>query len=316
MNLDWLSAYLIYALFTVAGTIGLGQLLHLQMGLAGIGNFGIVGFFGLGMYSYGVFLVRLPWPDSWGVLGPFFISFIAAVAISYLAGLLIGWLISDLEGDGILVGTMGFATIVYWLSLSEKVWTGGAEGMAVPEPFFLGTKQNSLVWMGAIFVVVAVLTWYVGRVHRAPYGRLLIAVGQNEALARSLGKPTFRAKLWLFAIASAAMGLLGAMDGVMAHFLDPANIGIDVTLAAIVGLVLGGTARPFGAVVGVILAIGFFDIVLQFWKFLPQEWYAQEIPVLREAVFGAMLIVVLLFRPLGILGDMRRDKLMRRLHGR
>ena len=71
MNLDWLSAYLIYALFTVAGTIGLGQLLHLQMGLAGIGNFGIVGFFGLGMYTYGVFLVRIPWPESWGVVGPF-----------------------------------------------------------------------------------------------------------------------------------------------------------------------------------------------------------------------------------------------------
>ncbi|MBP1632359.1 MAG: amino acid/amide transporter rane protein 2, family [Acidobacteria bacterium] len=312
MNLDWLSAYLIYALFTVAGTIGLGQLLHLQMGLAGIGNFGIVGFFGLGMYSYGVFLVRLPWPDSWGVLGPFFISFIAAVAISYLAGLLIGWLISDLEGDGILVGTMGFATIVYWLSLSEKVWTGGAEGMAVPEPFFLGTKQNSLVWMGAIFVVVAVLTWYVGRVHRAPYGRLLIAVGQNEALARSLGKSTFRTKLMMFALGSAGMGLIGALFAVMNHFIRPTEIGIEITLAAMVGLVLGGSTRVWGAVIGTLLTAGLFDIVVQIYLPLPDSWYQETMPVVREMIFGAMLIVVLLWRPLGVLGDMRRDKFVRR----
>ena len=49
---------------------------------------------------------------------------------------------------------------------------------------------------------------------------------------------------------------------------------------------------------------------------IPREWYTQAIPVLREAVFGAALILVLLFRPLGILGDMRRDKLMKKLHGR
>ena len=112
------------------------------------------------------------------------------------------------------------------------------------------------------------------------------------------------------------MGLLGAMYGVMVRFLDPNNLGVDVTLAAMVGLVLGGTARVWGGVVGVILSVGLFDIVIQNYLPLPREWYTQAIPVLREAVFGAVLIVVLLLRPLGVLGDMRRDQLMRRLHGR
>jgi ABC-type branched-subunit amino acid transport system permease subunit len=79
-------------------------------------------------------------------------------------------------------------------------------------------------------------------------------------------------------------------------------------------LILGGTARVWGAVVGVVLAIGFFDIVVQFYLPFPREWYTQAIPVLREAVFGIVLIIVLLFRPLGILGDMRRDKLIRSMH--
>jgi branched-chain amino acid transport system permease protein len=69
-------------------------------------------------------------------------------------------------------------------------------------------------------------------------------------------------------------------------------------------------------VVGAVIALGFFDIVIQFYLPLPQDWYSQAIPVLREAMFGLTLVIVLLFRPLGVLGDMRRDRLMGKLHGR
>jgi ABC-type branched-subunit amino acid transport system permease subunit len=311
-----LPAFMISGLFGVVIVIGLALLLHLQLGLARIANFGVAGFYGLGMYVFGVLYVQLDWPfgDPWQFLA---CAIIATIATS-LAGLLVGWLIADLDTDGVLVGTLGFATAVWIVATTQTEWTGGAQGMGgLGFPYDIGTvKDNEFLWLVISTIVVIAILAYVWQVHRSPYGRLLISVGGNEPLARSLGKPTFRAKLWLFAVASALMGLLGAMEGVMSHFLDPANIGIDVTLAAMVGLVLGGTARAFGAVVGVILAIGFFDIVLQYYKFLPQEWYAQEIPVLREAAFGATLIVVLLIRPLGILGDMRRDKLMRRLHGR
>ena len=177
-------------------------------------------------------------------------------------------------------------------------------------------KENEFLWLVIMTVVVVAILLYVWRVHRSPYGRLLIAVGGNEPLARSLGKSTFRAKLWLFAVASAGMGLIGAMNGVMARYLDVGQVGVGVTLAAMVGLVLGGTARVWGAVVGVVLTVGLFDIVVQSYLPLPKEWYAQTIPVMREAAFGLTLMLVLLFRPLGILGDMRRDKLMGKIHGR
>jgi len=101
----------------------------------------------------------------------------------------------------------------------------------------------------------------------------------------------------------------------MARYLDVGSLGVGVTLAAMVGLILGGTARVWGAVVGVILTVGLFDIVVQFYLPLPKEWYSQTLPVLREAAFGLTLMIVLLFRPLGLLGDMRRDKLMSKIHG-
>jgi branched-chain amino acid transport system permease protein len=144
---------------------------------------------------------------------------------------------------------------------------------------------------------------------------LLISVGDNEPLARSLGKQSFRTKLWLFTGSSAVMGLLGAMFGVMERFLDIGNLSIEITLVAMVGLVLGGVTRTWGAVVGVALTVAVFDILLQSYLPLPQSWYGQAIPNLREMTFGAALILVLMFRPYGVLGQMRRDKLMRRMHG-
>jgi len=313
---DWLSAFLISGLFDVVMVMGLALLLHLQLGLARIANFGVVGFWGIGMYAFGVLFVKVDWPfgDPW----QFLVCAALASVVAGLAGLLVGWLIADLDTDGQLVGTLGFATAVLILATTEQKLTGGALGMGgLDIPYDVGSvKDNEFLWLVIVTVVVAAILLYVWRVHRSPYGRLLIAVGGNDPLARSLGKPTFRAKIWLFALSSGAMGLLGAMYGVMVRFLDPNNLGVDVTLAAMVGLVLGGTARVWGGVVGVILSVGLFDIVIQNYLPLPREWYTQAIPVLREAVFGAVLIVVLLLRPLGVLGDMRRDQLMRRLHGR
>jgi branched-chain amino acid transport system permease protein len=316
MTLDWLDAFLISGLFEVVMVIGLGLLLHLELGLARIANFGVVGFWGVGMYAFGVTYVQIDWP--FGDPFQFLVCATIATVVAGLCGWLVGWLIADLDTDGVLVGTLGFATAVLILATTQQDLTGGALGMGgLGFPYDIGTvKANELLWLLIVAAVVGLILLFVWRVHRSPYGRLLVAVGSNEPLARSLGKPTFRTKIRLFALASAGMGLLGAAYAVMVRFLEISNLGVEITLAAMVGLVLGGTARVWGAVVGVILSVGLFDIVIQSYVPFPREWYTQAIPVLREAVFGATLIIVLLFRPLGVLGDMRRDRLMRKIHGR
>jgi branched-chain amino acid transport system permease protein len=314
--LDWLDSFLVTGLFGVLMIMGLALLLHLQLGLTRIANFGVVGFWGLGYYAFGVLYVQVEWPfgDPW----QFLVCAAAATAVAGLAGLVVGWLISDLDTDGVLVVTLGFAAAVQILATTEAEWTGGSRGLGgLRIPFDVGTvKEDEFTWLLVLAAVVALIFLYARQVHRAPYGRLLIATGGNEPLARSLGKSTYRTKLGLFAVTSAGMGLLGAMFGSMERSLDVGRIGVDVTLAAMVGLVLGGTARVWGAVVGVFLTVGLFDIVVRSYLPLPRDWYTQAIPVLRELIFGATLIAVLIFRPLGVLGDMRRDKLMRKLHGK
>jgi branched-chain amino acid transport system permease protein len=310
-----LDTFLISGLFHVVMLIGLALLLHLQLGLTRIANFGVVGFWGVGLYAFGVLYVQVDWP--FGDPIQFLISAALATAAAGLCGLVIGWLIADLDVDGVLVGTLGFATIVAILATTEQDLTGGALGMGgLRFPYDFGdVAVNELVWLLLLVALVAGILAYVWLVHRNPYGRLLIAIGSNEPLAKSLGKPATRTKLGLFTVTSALMGLLGVMYGVMVRFLEVSSLGIELTLAAVVGLVVGGSVRVLGAVVGVILTVGVFDIVIQSYIPLPAEWYTQTIPLMREVLFGVALILVLVFRPLGLLGHMRRDRLMKRIHG-
>ena len=310
-----LDTFLIAGLFEVALIIGLALLLHLQLGLTGIANFGVVGFWGVGLYTFGVLYVRVDWPFEDPFV--FIVCAVAATVAAGVCGLLVGWLIADLDVDGVLVGTLGFATAVAILATTEEDLTGGALGLGgLRFPYDAGdVAVNELIWLLVLTVLVSGILFFVWRIHRTPYGRLLIAIGDNEALARSLGKPAAGAKLVLFALTSALMGLLGVMYGVMVRFLEVSSLGIELTLAAVVGLVLGGSVRVWGAVVGVALTVGVFDVVIQSYVQLPAGWYTQAIPVMREVLFGVVLIAVLVFRPLGLLGRMRRDRLMERIHG-
>ena len=315
--LDWLDAFLITGLFEVVMVTGLALLLHLQLGLTRIANFGVVGFWGIGMYVFGVLYVQVDWPfgDPWQFLA----CAAAATLVAGLAGLLVGWLVSDLDTDGVLVVTLGFATVVQILATTEDDITGGARGMGgLGFPFDIGkVKENEFLWLVITAVVVVAILFYVWRVHRSPYGRLLIAVGGNEPLARSLGKSTFRTKLWLFVVTSAGDGPArcderghGALPRYRQHRdrHHPRRDGRAWCWAA-----RRASGEPSS---GVILTVGLFDIVVQSYLPLPKGVVHAGDPGPREAVFGLTLILVLMFRPLGLLGDMRRDKLMGKIHGR
>ena len=300
-------SFLIFGAYTVVMVVGLGLLLHLQLGLAGIGNFGVVGFWGLGLYTFGVLTVHYDLNFLLGLLG--------ATALAGVSGVIIGWVISNLDVDGVLGVTLSFAAIIFLLTDSERDLTGGRIGLGTIDfPFDIG-RRTDLAWLAILVVIVGLLTYYVWRVHRAPYGRLLIATGFNEPLARSLRKPTFRTKMILFAWTSAAMGFLGALYASMVHFLFPTQVSVGLTIAVIAALVLGGQQRTWGTAIGALLTIALFDIVIFLYVPLPAAVFEQAFPVFKQAVFGLLLIVLLLYRPLGILGRMRREKYVRGVSG-
>src|SRR3990170_6381672 len=97
MTPDWLSAFLISGLFDVVMVMGLALLLHIQLGLARIANFGVVGFWGIGMYAFGVLYVRVDWP--FGEPWQFLVCAAAATLIAGMAGPLAGWVIPHPDTD-------------------------------------------------------------------------------------------------------------------------------------------------------------------------------------------------------------------------
>ncbi len=293
---DLLTSYTLFSLSTVMGFVALATLLHLQFGLAGIVNFGVVGFWGLGMYAFGVLLIQfeVPYP----------LAMLLAVAIVAAVSLLIGWVIVDLNDQAVLVATLAFGTIVTSLVTTEKWLTEGVVGLgSVPYP--VETGDGALWQFVVLTAVTAAIVIYAARIAKTPYGRLLAAKRDNEPLARGLGKNTSRHKLTIFVITCALMGFVGTLSAPVHRFLTPDLIGPGVTFSAWIALIVGGKRHPLGGVLGVALTIFVFDFVIETYVPVPSE-HAATVTVIKTIVYGVTLIVALMFRPLGLLGPGRK----------
>jgi branched-chain amino acid transport system permease protein len=287
-------AYLIFGLSALAVFVALASLLHLQFGRAGIVNFGVVGFVGLGMYTFGALQVQYDWP--------YLAAMVAGILAAGIAGLLLGRVILKLDDESVLVSTLAFATIVAHLVTTEKWLTNGVVGLGTLRyPFDLGSNTPA-VFLGLTAVLAAAIMFYAFKLQSTPYGRLMLSIRDNEPLAKSLGKRTFREKLIFFTISSALMGLVGVMYGTMNQFLVPRMVGPGLTFVVWIALILGGKTRVMGALVGVLLTNGVFDILIESYVPIPRE-FSNSIPDLKLMLYGLTLILVIMFRPHGVLGD-------------
>jgi branched-chain amino acid transport system permease protein len=174
----------------------------------------------------------------------------------------------------------------------------------VTMPFNLG-KMSLFALFLLILVFVALLILYVAKLKKSPYGRLLLSIQDNEILAQSLGKPTYKHKVILFAISCAAIGLFGALTAPLYSYIFPRMIGSSVTFTVWIALMLGGRKKLMGGLIGVLATVGMFDYFIETVVPIPRQ-FAELVPNLKFAIYGLMLILVLMFRPLGILGDNKK----------
>lgn len=286
-------SYFIFTIGVLIMYVAMATVLHLQFGVTGIVNFGFVGFWGFGMYGFGVLLLQ------YNV--PFLIALIIATAATGLIAYLLGRLILDLDAQSVLVATLAFATIVQHLITTEKWLTNGVVGLgSVPFPFDLG-RFSDLGHLAIMLVLTGGLIWYAYRLEASPYGRLLTSIQDNEVLARGLGKFTKQEKLMFFTVTSAIIGLLGALNASQVHFLVPRMVYPGVTFTVWIALVLGGRRRVLGGMIGVLATVGIFDFLIESYAPIDPQT-AQLVPVVKLFLYGLALILILLYRPLGILG--------------
>lgn len=288
--------YFIFSISLLIIYAGLAQLMHVQFGLLGIPNFGVVGFWGGGMYLTGVLNVNL------GV--PILLAIIVTTVIVFGVAWLLGRMILDRSGQAILCATLAFSSIVSVLVISEKWMTNGVRGLGtIRYPF--GAYDYAELGFAIFILLIVIGIFYIAiRLRDSRLGRVLSAIRDNEELAASLGKDTAATKRMIFGLTCGAMAFLGGLSAPLNQFLVPYLLSPSVTFTVWIALVLGGKGHSFGSIVGVMLTIGLFDIVIETYLPLPSE-YAATIQNLKLFFYGALLVAVIMFRPAGFLGASR-----------
>jgi branched-chain amino acid transport system permease protein/neutral amino acid transport system permease protein len=291
-------AYLTTLIVLVAVSALVGLALNLQWGVAGLVNFGVVGFVALGAYATALTAPSLGW----------FGGMIAAGAICAAVSVVLAFLSIRLEEDYLAIVTIGFGEVVRVLLLNEAWLTGGAVGIAdVPRPFvsLVAPARYDLVLLAFAVALVAVTFGLLEILVRSPFGRVLRAVRDDATVAAALGKPVLMLRIKAFAIGGAVMGVAGALHAFYLTYIDPSQFTSIITAYAFMAVIAGGR----GSNTGLLLGAGTIMVLLEATRFLKDAVAmidGAQLAALRLGLIGVGIILLLILRPQGLLPEPQR----------
>ena len=285
-------------MLTFAGFYGLMALgLNLVWGMAGMINLGLVGFFAFGAYVSALATVNLGAPIPAGVG--------AAAALTAGAGVVMALTTRNLRGDYLAIVTLGFSEVVR-LVASNEIWlTKGTDGISgIPGPWRgrVTPETFNLIYLAIVAVFVAAAFWLLQRIRYSPYGRVLRAIRDDEQIAAIAGKPVVAFKVQAFAVSAGILGTAGALYGHYISYVAPDSFTPLITIYAVLALTAGGTGDNRGAVVGALLVVFFMESTRFATGWLPGLRPVQ-VAAVREFLIGASLVVVLRWRPGGLIPE-------------
>ncbi len=283
--------------------------LNIQWGFAGLFNVGVAGFFAVGAYTSAI-LTSAPVDGRIGGFElPVAAGWIGAMAMAGLIAWPIGKICLRLRADYLAIATIGVAEIIRLVIKSEDWLTGSARGIAnLPRPGGdLEYTTSLLVYLGIVFACLFAAYLLVERQLRAPWGRMMRAIRDNETAARAMGKDVPYRRLEAFIFGACLMGLGGAL---FAHFnrsITPEAIDpMIATFLIWIMLILGGSGNNRGAILGAAVIWLIWSLSEIATDQLPTE-YAIKAKYIRIFLIGLMLQLVLRFRPDGLLPE-RADR--------
>ncbi|MCS5626811.1 MAG: branched-chain amino acid ABC transporter permease [Planctomycetes bacterium] len=279
-----LSLVFIYAI------AGIG--LMLLVGYTGLVSLGHAAFLAIGAYAHGYLLNQ-------GV--PFPVSLAAATALTAFVGAIVGIPALRMIGIYLAVATLAFAIVIEQVLSHWESVTGGYRGMQVPEAEFLGMSLMSshTFYYLCLGVLVASLITALNLL-RAPTGRAFIAIRDSEISASSMGIDLARTKSTAFAISAGFTGLAGGLFAHKLGYLAPDAFTLLTSIQLLLMVVVGGLGSLQGVIFGAIF-IGLLPQAIAFLRdTLPPA--AAQIPGLEPGIFGLILVLFLIYEPLGIYG--------------
>ena len=265
----------------------------LVLGYLGELSLGHAAFFGIGAYTTAL-LTR-----NFGV--PFPLDLLLAGLFTGIAGLLIGAPSLRLRGPYFAIVTFGFAEILHLVALNWTSLTRGPMGLPdIPHaqlgPFRITTELGYYYLVLALIGVAMLVT---RRLLESTVGHAFLAIRENEELASAAGIPTFRFKLLAFVIGMIFAGAAGSVYARYVHFVDPTALSFYYTVTVVSMVIVGGQGSIAGTTLGALV----FTLVPEYLRVAERA---------RLVIFGALLMLAIIFMPDGLRGIWRRARPPRR----
>jgi len=307
--------------------------LNAVVGYTGLFHLGIAAFFGIGAYTTGILTVQqFPFQQS------FLVAVIASIVVAAGIGVLTTAPTLRLRGDYLALVTMGFGLIAVFVIRNLDNITDGTKGLNPVSPPLLpgiddpdlsncrlqpawGTGWRRYPYFYFLCLTVLAVTYvFLRRLERSRLGRSWVALREDELAASCMGLSPAKLKLSSIAIGAGLAGLAGALYAVsQTTTAGPGPYDFNRSMLTLCCIILGGLGNRPGVVIGVFLLIGFdqvlaprldnwvqdVDVQRQFPEFMRGKAYA-KLSMWRLGVFGAVLILMMRFRPEGLLPEARR----------
>lgn len=282
-----------YTIGTVGIYILLGLGLNIVVGLAGLLDLGYVAFFAIGAYTMALLTAPTPHNLMWS----FWIALPISVVLATFTGILLGTPVLRMRGDYLAIVTLGFGEIIRILSKSDALtaFSGGPKGVnAIGGPTLFGQPFNSGIhFVYLIFLAVLLVIFVTNRLQNSRVGRAWEAMREDETVARAMGINTLSHRLLAFAIGAAFAGLGGALFASRNQFTGPEDHNLMVSINVVALVIVGGMGNIPGVIAGALILKGLPEVLRQLENY-------------RVLTFGALLVIMMLWRPAGIIPSSRR----------
>jgi branched-chain amino acid transport system permease protein len=275
--------------------------LNLVLGYGGMLSFGHAAFVGTGAYMASI-LIAEDVTSAW-------IGWPVAIAVSALLAWLIGALSLRTRGVYFIMITLAFAQMMFYLVNSMKAY-GGDEGLTLPSRASLGfgvDLGNELLFYYVVLCLLGIVLYSLHRLIHARFGRVVIAIRENEARAEAIGLPVYRYKLTCFVIAGAVGGLAGALLASHGKYVNPNVLHWVQSGTLMIMVILGGVGHLWGGVIGAFVLLGLEHLIADY----PVSWLTALAPNYQQHAglgVGLVLLAIVLFAPQGIAGLLARRR--------
>lgn len=268
--------------------LGLG--LNIVVGLAGLLDLGFVAFYAVGAYAYALL------NHHFGL--PFWVVLPMGGVLAAIFGILLGFPVLRLRGDYLAIVTLGFGEIIRLVLENWNDFSMGPSGIAnIDRPGFFGmdiSLSQATVYIYFLMVAFVALTiFFVNRLQNSRIGRAWLALREDEIACQAMGVGRTRTKLMAFALGATWAGLMGVVFAAKTTFINPASFTFLESAIILSVVVLGGMGSIPGVILGALIMI-----------LLPE--YLRAFSEYRMLVFGGAMVVMMVFRPQGLLSNFRR----------